>query len=934
MLFFDFGLLPIFNILSFGMKRVLLLVICVLAFYNSRATHIVGGEFEMLYKGTAPNGYHLYTISLILYFDAKNGLPTAKDGQVNIRIFRKRDNSIMNSLTLDSVPSTVVQYYQPECSSGIALKTYRMYYTYMGGGNVQATLALSPNEYADPKGYYLAWERCCRNYSITNIWSQDPNQGGIYAGQTFYLEFPPMQKNGLPFINSSPTLFPPLSDYACPGSLYYVDFSGTDPDGDSLVYSLVDPLNTKSGDALPPPAPPGLPRPGPYPTVDWRSPFGINNIMAGNPDLKISIDGLLTVVPKLQGLYVFSVRCEEYRSKIKIGEVRRDFQLLVLAECKKAAPPKVEAKPKGDPGPFKSGSLNVTYNSTVSDADRCVDIRVTDPDSGNDNDGDVEDVKIRAIPLGFKDNISSIIPTISSAKLVGADASIIFTVCFPACPYPEHAVGPYKIGIIAQDNACPLPKLDTVIITVNVTPPPNHWPEFQESLVDQTVVEGTTAYSHNIIGTDADNDKLTLTMLPISFDLEQYGFSFTDVQPVPDGQAKGVLTWNTKCDQIDFSKLRNFEIKFLLEDGDHCLITSPDTMTFKLDIDLIDVHNPDIQYEPLPTMDTVIVSRKIFETLNFNVLGLNQDNDLLSLTGNGVDFNAADYGVSFASKNGKPLLSSPFFWPIDCDKVNLSQKSEFDFRFIVVDNHNRCGYYLADTLYVNVLVNPPDNTPPTIKVNGHTDEQTLMFKVGDPISINVSGNDIDIAPTDLLTLSLIDATGNNAPPNGFTFQSTPARANVTGLLSWLPSCDIYKGLHYDQEPYQNDYTFSFKVSEDRCHDIKEATAVVNVKVRDEDAEKENFIPPNFITPNGDGLNDFFAMVAEDPNTKELVSILPKDNCKGRFVGIHIYNRWGKEVYSSENRDFRWYADNLSVGVYFYSLVFSDREYKGTVTIRL
>ena len=77
------------------------------------------------------------------------------------------------------------------------------------------------------------------------------------AGQTFYLEFPPVVKDGQPFINSSPRLFPPLNDYACPRKPYYVDFAGVDDDGDSLVYSLVTPLSTHSIIAIPPllPAP-------------------------------------------------------------------------------------------------------------------------------------------------------------------------------------------------------------------------------------------------------------------------------------------------------------------------------------------------------------------------------------------------------------------------------------------------------------------------------------------------------------------------------------------------------------------------------------------------------------------------------------------------------------------------------------------------------
>ena len=68
-------------------------------------------------------------------------------------------------------------------------------------------------------------------------------------------------------------------------------------------------------------------------------------------------------------------------------------------------------------------------------------------------------------------------------------------------------------------------------------------------------------------------------------------------------------------------------------------------------------------------------------------------------------------------------------------------------------------------------------------------------------------------------------------------------------------------------------------------------------------------------------------------TGALEDILPRDNCLGQFVGITIYNRWGRPVYESTSRDFRWYPDDGSSGVYFYTLTFSDKEYKGSVTVR-
>src|SRR5688500_4555677 len=246
------------------MKKIILFLLCLWAFPLA-ASHIVGGEFEIIYISG-----DRYRINLILYFDELNGSVNARDPNVEARIFRKRDNALMLDLFLPLSSQTPVSYTQPACSNG-EIVTTRIMYT--------GTVRLTAQEFSDAQGYYLAWERCCRNYDITNIYSEDPARGGRYAGQTFYLEFPAVVKNGQPFINSSPRLFPPLNDYACPRRPYYVDFAGTDDDGDSLVYSIVTPLNTKSADALPPPN--LKPRPRPYPEVTYRPPFSETNILAG-----------------------------------------------------------------------------------------------------------------------------------------------------------------------------------------------------------------------------------------------------------------------------------------------------------------------------------------------------------------------------------------------------------------------------------------------------------------------------------------------------------------------------------------------------------------------------------------------------------------------------------------------------------------------------
>lgn len=64
-----------------------------------------------------------------------------------------------------------------------------------------------------------------------------------------------------------------------------------------------------------------------------------------------------------------------------------------------------------------------------------------------------------------------------------------------------------------------------------------------------------------------------------------------------------------------------------------------------------------------------------------------------------------------------------------------------------------------------------------------------------------------------------------------------------------------------------------------------------------------FIPANVITPNGDGQNDVFFLSAL--------------SAKSTF-NVVIYNRWGREIYSSDNYRDDWAANDVEGGVYYYN----------------
>jgi hypothetical protein len=468
---------------------------------------------------------------------------------------------------------------------------------------------------------------------------------------------------------------------------------------------------------------------------------------------------------------------------------------------------------------------------------------------------------------------------------------------------------------------------------VNIQPPPNALPYFTTPDVEETLNEGEIK-TWTISGKDDDGDALVAGLIPNGFRLEDYGMKFTQVKNEA-GVYEAQLQWDTHCDIYNFSEKTEFTFKVLLDDVDECTLAQPDYMNFKLKVKLPGNNKPviDSDLTPDPFERTVTgLKRKVNESLVFNVKGIDADNDFIVLHVRGKDFDINNYNVSFPSLGANNVVQSKFEWNIFCDEVNLKQKDEFTFQFLVIDNVNRCRYNNIDTLDVTVKLYPPDNEQPNLEVVNTNQaiqmvNNTMSVKLGQEITLGLIGTDRDRSPqADLLKLQLIKVEGS-AEPTGYVFADAEGRGTVESTFSWKPECDIFT-----EDVTSNDYKFTFRVIDDKCFNQKGDTVVVNINISDNDNGDNEFLPPNFISPNGDNRNDFFAMVKEDESTGELVNILPLDNCGGVFEGIVIYNRWGKSVFESAIRDFRWYAEGEVSGMYFYHLKYSDREYKGIITL--
>lgn len=296
------------------------LLISPILYPTALASHIAGGNIEFVATDTPEQ----FRLSLNLYIDdASKGPDAIIDSTIILSIFRNRDHQLMGDYKLKLVRRLVLVYANPACARTRGLQTSEIRYS--------GLVKLNTSQFSDPAGYYVVWEKCCRNRNVTNI--KNPESSGMI----YYLTFPPLLKNGVPFPNSSPVFLTPNAEYICVNKPFSLAFRATDADGDELRYSLTTPYNDN---IYKPFGFNNSPNSPPYRLLNWMSGFSAQQAITGNPPLRIDrSSGVLTVQPDRLGLFAFTVLCEEYRQGVKIGEVRRDHQILVV-DCEPQVPPK------------------------------------------------------------------------------------------------------------------------------------------------------------------------------------------------------------------------------------------------------------------------------------------------------------------------------------------------------------------------------------------------------------------------------------------------------------------------------------------------------------------------------------------------------------------------------------------------------------------
>lgn len=293
---------------------------------SALASHIMGGY--MVLTPSAREGDFWFSLYL-LYDD--NGSPI--DNQVTVSVFKKSDHSRIADFTIRLTEARNVPFANARCATMPLLQTKVAQYS--------ANISLPATTYNDPAGYYIAWEQCCRSGNVVNLVRN--------TGLVFYAEIPQSSlKNHSPiFADASPK-------YACRGQRYELNLGALDNDKDELKYSLATPLAGFADASTPSPL---RPRSGPYPRARWTAGYDSTRIAGALATIDAKT-GRFVLTPTQLGRYAFSVLCEEYRGTQKIGEVRYDFEVLVI-DCISEVIPAARAE-------IKTATPSVTFGALPS----------------------------------------------------------------------------------------------------------------------------------------------------------------------------------------------------------------------------------------------------------------------------------------------------------------------------------------------------------------------------------------------------------------------------------------------------------------------------------------------------------------------------------------------------------------------------------------
>ena len=297
----------------------------VMAPWRSEARHIIGGEitYECLGVDTVRNTVTLQ-FEIRVYRDCFGG-GALFDPTFNFGIYYKQGSvwqvHEVQTVNIDQISAVDINTDNPCVIIPPTVCVEKGVYRFVRELPIRNT------------SYMVAYQRCCRNNTISNIW--DPgDQGAAYT-----IEITAAAQESC---NNSPKFrqFPPI--VICVDQPLQFDHGAVDTENDDLVYEFCTPLEAGGQLGATPnnPCPPNScecvrPDPSfcapPFNRVAFRAPLYTSTTpLGGNPVVSLDrISGLITGTPREQGQFVVGVCVSEYRAGVLMSVLRRDFQFNV-----------------------------------------------------------------------------------------------------------------------------------------------------------------------------------------------------------------------------------------------------------------------------------------------------------------------------------------------------------------------------------------------------------------------------------------------------------------------------------------------------------------------------------------------------------------------------------------------------------------------------
>ena len=238
-----------------------------------------------------------YRVTLRFYRDCSNGISAPSNFQLNYSSSScgYSSSSTMNQVSFQNITPVCASITNPCSPNIVGIEEY-----------IYQTVITLPNNCPD---WVLSTCVNARNAAINTIISPGLQDLCIQS-----------ELNNTQYCNNSPIFTEYPTPYLCVNQQFCYNNGAVDPDGDSLAYTLITPLNSAAGG-----------------TVTYIAPFSASNPISGTTTFDPLTGDLCMLATQLQ-VSVVAMKVSEYRNGVFIGSVIRDIQIIIMNNCSTIPP--------------------------------------------------------------------------------------------------------------------------------------------------------------------------------------------------------------------------------------------------------------------------------------------------------------------------------------------------------------------------------------------------------------------------------------------------------------------------------------------------------------------------------------------------------------------------------------------------------------------